>query len=395
MKRSVRGGICIFIMLFLGTLYAWSYFKVALEVVFPEWSQVQITLNFTILISCYSIGGFIAGNFMNKLSKTVQVRIASILLLIGFMGVSFLPAASGAIWKLYIFYGVLVGVGVGIAYNAVISAIPLWFLDKPGLISGLLLMGMGFGALLVGNAANWLIAASSLVVTFRILACVLFLVLFFGAPAVRVPSPVEMVPPEKIPSKKGVPAKSYAPGEMLRRPSFWLYFLWNILISSAGMLIVNSASSISVYFGMAAVIGLLVSIFNGVGRVILGESMDRAGWKKTLFLNNSFVIVGGLILCAGDSLALGGIVLLGMLLMGISYGGGAVLSMSMVRSLYGNEYFSQNASILNFSLIPASILGPMISAWLQDSFGGYTSTFVMVILLGLVSLGINLFIRRP
>lgn len=395
MKRLRRGIVGIVMMVFLGIQYAWSYFKVALEAAFPAWTQVQITMNFSIVISCFSIGSFIAGHLMKRVSKQTQVRVAAVLLLVGFLGVSFISPDAWAIYKLYFFYGILVGNGIGLAYNAIVSAVPRWFPDKPGLISGVLLMGMGVGALLIGNTANLLIPAVGLPSVFRIIAVALFIVLFFGAPAIRMPSESEIEAAEKTVPVNAWQGKSFTPKEMVRRPSFWLYFAWNILTTSAGMVVINFASSISVYFGMAAVVGLLVSLFNGVGRVLLGMSIDRFGWKKALYLNNGIIVVAGLVLCAGNAGSAGIVVLTGILMLGISYGGGAALSVSLPRQLYGNEFFSQNAAISNFSLIPASLLGPVLAAWLQDSFIGYSATFVMVVILGAAAMIVNFFICKP
>ncbi|MCD8117533.1 MAG: hypothetical protein LUE21_10575 [Oscillospiraceae bacterium] len=85
----------------------------------------------------------------------------------------------------------------------------------------------------------------------------------------------------------------------------------------------------------------------------------------------------------------------GMLFMGVCYGGGITISASLIRSLYGPDHYAANFSVCNLCSIPASIIGPMISAWLQDGSGAYLSTFVMVMVIGLTALVLNVFIRRP
>ena len=394
-KRPVRAGVGVLLMLVLGAMYAWSYLKVALEAAYPGWSQSQVTLTFTIMMSCFCLGGLLAGGALGRVSKRGQTALAAVLIAAGFWGASLLPAdPSAALIQLYVCYGVLNGLGTGVAYNAVLSGVQPWFPDCPGLISGCLLMGMGFGALLLGNAAAWLIGAAGLNVTFRVFAAGILAVLLLGSLALRLPGGGDALPAGRGGKTDSLLELSTA--QMLRRPTFWLYFLWNICISAGGMLVINSASSISLYYGLAAVIGLLVSVFNGVGRLAVGSCMDRLGWKKTMFLNNGVLLLSGALLLLGDRTRAGGVVLAGMLLMGICYGGGITISAALIRQLYGSRHYASNFSVCNLCLIPASVIGPMISAALQDAAGGgYGTTFAMVIVLGAVTLVMNVFIRRP
>ena len=385
-------------MLFLGAMYAWSYFKVALSEAYPMWSQTQITLNFTIMMSCFCLGGLLAGSVLSKLKKATQLVISAVLVAAGFFGASLLPESTGAaLIQLYLCYGVLNGTGTGIAYNAVLAGFQPWFPDCPGLISGTLLMGMGFGSLILGNVAASLVPVIGLEATFRAFSLAMLVVLLAGTLFLRLPGEGDALPAPK--TKQGAPAQAAAElttGQMIRRPSFLLYFVWNVCMSAGGMLVINSASSITLYYGLAAVIGLVVSVFNGLGRLFIGWCMDSMGWKKTMYLSNFILLASGSLLCVGDKSFSGVVVLIGMLLMGVCYGGGITISAALIRSLYGGRHYSSNFSVSMLCLIPASIIGPMISAALQDaSGGGYWSTFVMVIILGVVTLLMNACIRKP
>ena len=395
-KRTLLGASGVVLMLFLGAMYAWSYFKVALGAAYPAWSQTNITLNFTIMMSCFCLGGLVAGSFLKKLTKRRQLILAAVLAAAGFWGVSMLPEDPGAaLVQLYLCYGVLNGLGTGIAYNAVLSGVQPWFPDCPGLISGALLMGLGFGALILGNIAAALMGAVGLSATFRVFAIAMLIVLLAGAAIVRQPGERDELPAGQN-AAASAPAMELTTAQMLRRPTFWIYFVWNVCLSASGMLVINSASSIAVHYGLAAVVGLVISVFNGLGRLAVGSCMDRLGWKRTMDLANCVLLASGIVLLLGDRAGSGAVVLAGMLLMGVCYGGGITISAALIRQLYGSRNYASNFAVCNLCTIPAAIIGPMISAALQDmSGGGYFSTFVMVIIMGAVTLALNFGIRKP
>ncbi len=395
-KRIVYGASGVVLMLFLGAMYSWSYFKVALDTAYPAWSQTNITLNFTIMMSCFCIGGLVAGSLLKKLSKRRQLILAAVLVAAGFWGVSMLPEDPGAaLIQLYLCYGVLNGLGTGIAHNAVLSGVQPWFPDCPGLISGALLMGVGVGALILGYIAAALIGAVGLSATFRVFSVAMLVVLLAGAAIVRLPGAGDDLPAGQK-AAAFAPAMELTTAQMLRRPTFWVYFVWNVCMSASGMLVINSASSIAVHYGLAAVAGLVVSVFNGMGRLAVGTCMDKLGWKRTMYLANGILLVSGIALLMGDRAGSGAVVLAGMLLMGVCYGGGGTISAALIRQLYGGRNYAANFAACNLCVFPASIIGPMISAALQDmSGGGYFSTFVMVIIMGGVTLALNFGIRKP
>lgn len=391
--RAIAGAI---LMLFLGSMYAWSYFKVTLASAFPIWSEKQITLNFTLMMCIFCLGGVLAGRISSRVSKPIQIVLSGLLMGAGFLGVSFLPvgAPNTALVLLYLFYAGFNGLGTGIAFNAVLAAIQPWFPDRPGLISGVLLMSLGFGSLILGNAAAALIGVIDLFPTFRVFAIADLVVMLALAPLIRMPRGGDSLPAAaKANSQESL--MELTTGQMLRRPTFWLYFCWNICMSASGLLVINSASSISLYYGAAASIGLLVSVFNGGGRLMIGWLMDKIGWKAVLFLVNGIQLLAGLSMLLGDRSGFHFSIFAGMMLVGICYGSGITISATLIRKLYGSKCYASNAATANLCTIPAALIGPMISAALQDASTGYTTTFMMVIVIGCIALIANFFIRKP
>ena len=365
-------------LLFLGILFAWSMFRVELMECFPSLTAAQLSLNFTIASIGFCLGGFFGGKISQRWNQRVSVRVAAVLVLVGFYMCSFMEGLDPdkALLLLYVGYGALGGLGVGVGYNACVSGSSPWFPNSIGLVSGALLMCYGFGSLLVGLLVEALSNTMGVFGVFRLSAVVLFLILMAGSFFLHKPVPAA-----------GSADHGCTPGQMLSRASFWVYFLWNTIDASAGLLVINSSANIALAFGTAASLGMIVSLFNGAGRPVTGAIMDRLGQFKGMLLMNGLLILGGLLLVMGAKTGLAIAVFVGMILVGICYGGGVTISAKVINDLYGPKHYGVNFSLSNFCMIPAAFIGPYISGVLQDRSGGaYDSTFLMVVILALVAL---------
>lgn len=367
-------------LLCLGLIYAWSIFKIPINEIYPEWSLSQLSITFTISIICFVLGGIVGGKLLFKFSSRAVVLISGALIFCGFFGVSSLDNFSSGtgLILLYIFYGILGGLGVGIGYNGIISSVGKWFPDKQGFCSGVLLMGFGFGGIVLGGLVSALIGEMGLFSTFRALSIGIAVIMILGSFFIK--------KPETSQAKAVGGGKDYTVGEMIKTSAFWIFFIWLILVNSTAMIVINSAASIAVAFGAPAVLGLLVSVFNGAGRVLWGAIFDKKGRKLTMTLIVLVVIVAGILLTIGAKVFAASIVLVGMILVGISYGGSPTISAAFINKAYGAKNFPLNFSIINCSLIPAALIGPIVSSFLIEKSGGnYNTTFVMVIVLGVVA----------
>ena len=371
-------------LLFLGLIYAWSIFKAPFSAIYTDWTISQISFTFTISMIFFCLGGFFAGKLAARLKPRYILIIAAIMLFCGFFGVSRLnPNASEQSLKLlYFLYGVLCGGGVGMGYNSIISTVNKWFPDKTGLSSGVLMMGFGFGGIVLGSAVSAMIGIAGLFKTFTILAIAIAIVLVVGSFFIKVPAIRSVAPGSN--GKEEV--KSYTAGEMIKTSTFWYFIFWAILLNSGGLLVINSAASIAVAFGAPAVLGLIVSVFNGGGRVILGASFDKFGRKITMAMDLCFMLSAGICLFLGATTSAVIFILLGLLLTGIGYGGCPAITSVFTNSTFGPKNYPVNFSLANFSLIPAAIIGPMISSYLiEKSNGAYNSTFIMIVVLSIAA----------
>jgi OFA family oxalate/formate antiporter-like MFS transporter len=192
-----------------------------------------------------------------------------------------------------------------------------------------------------------------------------------------------------------VDVKNYTAGEMLRTARFWFFTIWAILLNSAGLLVINSAANISVAFGGTAVLGMIVSLFNGAGRIVAGNNFDRRGRRFSTLVNNAFMLGAGILLTLGGMTGKYFFILCGLVFVGLAYGGCPTITSAYINRAFGPVNFPTNFSIANFSLIPAATIGPMISSALLESAGGsYDTNFYAIVGFALAALVMWVLLNR-
>ncbi len=397
-RRWLKVLIGTIMMLPLGALNAWSIYRDSFSAAYAGWTASDLSLNFTVSMICYCLGGFLGGKLSKRTSHCVTACVGGLMILVGYLVTSFLPQDPDvAKLLLLVFYGVVAGFGLGLGYNAIVSGISGWFPDRNGLATGILLTGFGLGTMLVGQLAAVLIPVLGLDQVFRSFGVVFCAVLVVGSPAVRPPDEGERATLPPAPETANVEGQQdLTTGEMVRRPTFWLFFLWNVLMCAAGLMLVNSAANIATYYGTIATLGLLLSVFNGLSRIPFGACIDVIGRRKTMILANLFLLLSGILMVAGAVAMAPVPVIAGMLIMGVSYGNSVTIGALVVRQFYGSTYYATNLAVINCCAIPASILGPMLASRLQEMSGGdYTTTFIAVMVFAVVDLLLGLLVKRP
>ena len=417
LPRSVYAVMGVVVLLFAGLVYAWTTFSKPLV---NLWSQDLLTWTSTIVMVAFCLGGFFGGQMQKKgFSVKLNLIIAAVLMVAGFVIAGLAGNATGSIIIIYLGFGLLGGLGAGLAYNAVLSAVSGWFPDKQGLISGILLMGFGISAFLMGllYAANvdqmdgkggipWYICFLAIGI-----GCFVFIVL--GALVVKKPGIDFVAPAPKERKKKKnttAPYEELPPSQMVKRTSFWLMFVWAILVSVAGLAVMFLGTPIATAAvpalndnaSLLAIIVGLISIFNGIGRIIFGGMFDKIGYKATLVtVCVMFMISMGIIILAlvtGSQL----ILIIAYIVTGLSYGGVTPSSSAFVNKFYGARNYGQNLPLITMNLLIASfgtklvqaVQGGLMAGGMSNS-GAYIIVLAGVAAICLIAGIIALLIKKP
>lgn len=400
LNRWVYAIIGIVTLLFVGLIYAWSVMSKSIAASRPDWTATQVSLTFTIVMALFCTGGLIAGLLSKKINPKLYIIASGVFFAAGFF-IASLTGDSPAL--LYIGFGVICGLGAGFAYNTVLSTMSQWFPDKQGLISGILLMGFGLSSFIIGKvyaAVTPSDGSDQWKMTFRILGIVVLVVMLICFNFFVKPSEDYKVPGAAAKKVVKESALDIPPTQMVKKPTFWLYYIWAILLSAAGLVLVSQASGIATQVGpnvsdgnIATVVGL-ISILNGIGRVIFGAIYDKKGYRVAMVLDMIVVIIAGLVLILALTTGNFLFIVLGFLIGGLGYGGVMPTNSAIISDFFGRTNYPVNYSLVNTNLIIASFAST-IAGKLYDASQSYMAPIMMMIGVAVVGFIVSLGIRRP
>ncbi len=400
-KRWLYLASGVFAMLFSGVLYAWSILKVPFKEDFGFGESV-LSLNFTLTMCFFCLGAFFGSLICKKIGVKLTLIIAGLLVGAGFISTGMLTAES-APWLLYITYAILAGTGIGISYNVVVSTVCSWFPDRKGFCSGCLMMGFGISTLLMGNIINALFANADFGMskTYILIGAVIAAVLVFAGIILRRPSADDKLPSPKASKnvkKESFESRDFTTAEMLRSFTFWRAFVCMAFITAVGNSVISFARDLVISVDAAPALAVtlvgVLSVCNGIGRILTGALYDAIGRRATMISANILTIVAaGITLLAVQIHSLP-VCIIGLCLTGLSYGSCPTVTSAFTSSFYGQKYFSVNYSLTNFNLIVAAFIANFSNSLLAQH-GSYTAPFTMLLILAVLALGLNFSVKKP
>ena len=370
------------LQLCLGSVYAWSYFQKPLVDAYG-WTNAQAAGSFSLAICCLGLAAAWGGVQLPRLGPRRLAVAGGVL-----FGVGHLVAALALQWRslplLYLGYGVLGGCGLGLGYVTPVATAAKWFPDKKGLATGTVIMGFGFGALLMSKVfAPLLFRASGgdLVVVFGSLG-VFFLVsvvslgaLLRNPPGVSPAGRFAAAPSTGELALSGIDSRQFA--------MMWLMFFTNIV---AGISLISFQSPLlqSLLSGrdaglskeaLAAAGATLIavsSLFNGLGRLLWGAVSDRLGRARTFQVMLASQIAAFAALSQTDEPWLfSGL----MCYVVLCYGGAFGAMPSFVLDSFGAARMAAVYGAILTAWSAAGIVGPQWLAYLNDHYAASAARY--------------------
>lgn len=407
----------------IGQAYAFSVFNGPLSKLIgitspaPEdWKLTTLGWIFSLAIVFLGLAAAFGGKWLEKVGPRLTMFVAACC-----FGGGFLISAAGValhqIWLVYLGYGVLGGIGLGLGYVSPVSTLIKWFPDKRGMATGMAIMGFGGGAMIGAPLSVLLMdyfktpTSVGVTETFVVMGVLYFISMAIGAVSIRIPpadwKPTGWVPP--VVQNKMITQHHVHIDQAMKTPQFYLLWVVLCLNVTAGIGVLGQASLMiqetfkgSVTPAAAAGFVGLLSVFNMSGRFIWSSASDYLGRKNTYFV---FFIVGAILYAFVPYMGHIGSVTMFVVLYAIiisMYGGGFSTIPAYLADLFGTKFVGGIHGRLLTAWATAGVLGPVLVNYIREyqiNHGvprGEAYTVTMYVMAGLLVIGfICNFLIRP
>jgi MFS transporter, OFA family, oxalate/formate antiporter len=379
----------------LGAVYGWSVFVTPLRDRF-DWSRTQVTLTFTISIFMLGVAAYFGGLWMNRKGPRVVAMTAG--LLYG-VGVALASASADKLWLLYLSYGFIAGIGLGLGYIVPVATLVKWFPDRRGMITGIAVCGFGAGAAVTAPIAKGLISSVGVLTTFLILGLI-YLVVVVGAGFFMAAPPEGWKPAGWEPSlamQTQRSAKDYLLPEALRTWQWFALWLLLFLNVTAGIAIISQASDMTQEItGVGATAGAalvsIISIANAAGRFLWAWLSDFIT-RRWVFLT-MFALQAVLFLLLPRASAYAVFTLIAFIII-TCYGGGFGTMPAFAADYFGPKNVGTIYGLMLTAWGTASAVGPLIVSTLRTSSGSFSQPLYVIAVIMLVSIVVPFIVRPP
>ncbi|MFB9929928.1 OFA family MFS transporter [Amycolatopsis halotolerans] len=368
------------IHLSIGQAYAWSVFKTPLEKTLGL-SGTQSGLPFQLGIVMLGLSAAFGGTLVEKNGPRWAMAVATVCFSAGFL-LAALGVATGQFWLVVAGYGGVGGIGLGIGYISPVSTLIKWFPDRPGMATGIAIMGFGGGALIASPWSSAMLGTSpttgDIATAFLIHGIVYAVFMTLGVLIVRVPAddwrPARAA--AQTAAKPMISTANVSAANALKTPQFWCLWIVLCLNVTAGIGILEKAAPmISDFFkhtsapvstASAAGFVALLSLTNMLGRFVWSSTSDLVGRKN---IYRFYLGVGALLylviaLTTNSSKLV--FVLCAMLILSF-YGGGFATLPAYLKDLFGTYQVGAIHGRLLTAWSAAGVLGPLIVDGIADS----------------------------
>jgi len=383
------------IHLCIGQIYAFSVFNkpltkiVGISEQLPEdWKLTELGWTFTIAIFFLGASAAVFGKWVERVGPRKTMFVAALCFSSGFI-ISAIGIHLHQLWLLFLGSGLLGGIGLGLGYISPVSTLIKWFPDRPGMATGMAIMGFGGGAMIASPLSVKLMehyaspTSVGVMETFVTMGIIYLIVMLLGSMIVRVPQenwlPKGFNPVVKT-KKKMITSAQVLVDNAVKTPQFWLLFMVLLLNVSAGIGVLGQASVMiqemfsansvgeeaAIDATTAAMFVGVLSLFNMIGRFVWSSLSDYIGRKNTY----SIFFTLGILLYIFVPYAGGiGSVLLFVIAFSLiisMYGGGFATIPAYLKDMFGNRQVGAIHGRLLLAWSMAAIIGPVTINYMRE-----------------------------
>jgi OFA family oxalate/formate antiporter-like MFS transporter len=394
-NRWIIAAAGVLMQVALGAVYAWSVFRAPLVKQFG-WSISEVTLTFTISIFVLGISAFLGGLWLNRKGPRVVAITGGILYGLGVFLASF---SANKLWWLYLSYGLIGGIGLGLSYIVPVAVLVKWFPDRRGLITGIAVGGFGAGALITAPVATRLILSVGVLSTFAYLGIAYLIVTVVASLFMQNPPegwrPEGWTPTASQTSQRA--GGDYTLGQALKTWQWYALWLLLFLNTFAGISIISQEAPIfQELVGVSAVVAAsmvgIASIGNALGRVFWAWVSDLITRRATFFVMFVIQVLLFWLLPSLNAVSLMTIITFVVLM---CYGGGFGTMPAFAADYFGSKNVGPIYGLMLTAWGCASAVGPLLIAYMRQSTGSYSGALHVIAGVMAVSALVPILVSRP
>jgi len=365
-----------FLQLFLGIIYVWSVFKNPVSAHYG-WVPADVGLTASFMLCFFVIGILAGGRAQAKISIRILVLIGGLMVAFGMLATALIPGADknitlssaysskAPVFLIYLFYGVIGGFGVGVAYNAIITAAQKWFPKNRGFATGIAVCAFGLSTVIFAPLVKKLteIFASDINYTFFILAGVFAAVVLLLFNFIKTP---EQVPNAAAGAGSAVlKGRQYTTLEMIKTPRFYLIALSLMFGTSVFFIINPDLMDLAKNRGIesfATYLVIILGISNALGRLGAPLMSDKIGREGADIIILAVTALGAFGLCFAE----GALLIVIIACVAFCYGGYSGLYPVLTSENFGIKHIGSNYGAVMVGFMLSALLFPVIINQIED-----------------------------
>jgi OFA family oxalate/formate antiporter-like MFS transporter len=390
-SRNVVLGAGMLLQLCAGIVYMWSVFRGPVAT-YLNWDPADAAFTSSIMLAAFVVGIVGGGKLQDKLGPRLVLIGASILFSLGMILTSLVNAANPKM--IYLTYGVIAGLGVGMVYTTTVSVVQKWFPDRRGFATGMMVSAFGFSLVIFTPLASALLASKGVPFTFTAIG-ILFLVVCTLSSLPIVNPPADFLPAGAAKGPGAKPAqKHYQTGEMLKTSQFYKIFFGMMLILPAYFILNPQFKALGAERGLSDafqnVLVMTTGIASAAGRLLFSWASDRIGRKNAIY----GIIVVTLVSILALIVAQGFLFMVCVALIAFAFGGCASVFPALTADNFGTRFMGLNYGCVMVGFGIAALGAPKL-AGLFPQDASHTLSFVMAAVSCLIALGFIALIKKP
>jgi MFS transporter, OFA family, oxalate/formate antiporter len=383
----------------IGSVYAWSVFTKPLQQQMG-WGLKEVSFTFSLAILFLGLSAAFLGHFVEKFGPRAAGTLSALFFGTGVAGAG-LAIQLESLLLLYVSYGMIAGIGLGVGYITPVSTLVKWFPDRRGLATGLAIMGFGFASMVASPIMNFLIETYGISNTFYILGASYFVIIFCSAQYLAPPKsgwvPKGMATSGDAVSKRKLQSdlRQLTANEAVRTRQFWALWVMLFINITCGIAILAVASPMAQELvgmsaaGAATMVGIM-GLFNGGGRIAWATVSDYIGRPNVYTIFFAFQVVAFFLL---PNLTVGLLFSIMVYLIMTCYGGGFASIPAYIGDLFGTKQLGAIHGYILTAWAAAGLAGPIFVSWVRETTGSYQGTLVIFSGIFILALVVSLLIR--